>query len=80
MGIIVDEVSEVLDIDETNIEDAPSFGAGADTDFILGMGKTGDRVTILLDIGKVLSKEDTAMVVSAGPADSGQTDDEVVSE
>jgi len=60
MGIIVDEVREVLDIPAESIEDAPSFGASVATDFILGMGKTGNRVTILLDISKVLDPADVA--------------------
>ncbi|MCP4376368.1 MAG: purine-binding chemotaxis protein CheW [bacterium] len=54
MGIIVDRVSEVLDISSENIEASPEFGASVDTDFILGMGKTEDRVTTLLDISSVL--------------------------
>ena len=54
-GIVVDSVSEVLDIVEDQIEDAPSFGAGIDTDFILGIGKIKDDVKILLDIDKVLN-------------------------
>jgi purine-binding chemotaxis protein CheW len=53
-GIVVDHVQEVLDIDGENIEEAPQFGASVDTDFILGMGKVGDSVKILLDIDKVL--------------------------
>ncbi len=53
-GIIVDRVSEVLDIASEKIEDAPSFGTSVNTDFILGMGKIGDNVKILLDIDKVL--------------------------
>ncbi|MBN1420663.1 MAG: purine-binding chemotaxis protein CheW [Planctomycetes bacterium] len=56
MGIIVDQVSEVLDIDGGEIENAPNFGAAVDTDFILGMGKAGGRVIILLDIVKVLTR------------------------
>ena len=75
MGTIVDEVSEVLDIEENEIEDAPSFGANTNTDFILGMGKTKDRVTILLDIAKVLSKEDVVMVASAEADKASQTQD-----
>lgn len=59
MGIIVDAVSEVLEIAGVDIEDAPSFGKGVNTDFILGMGKANGKVTMLLDIGKVLTKEDT---------------------
>ena len=67
MGIIVDKVSEVLDIVGENIEDAPTFGVDVNTDYILGIGKAEDRVTILLDIGKVLTDEDvTAMTEVTG--------------
>jgi purine-binding chemotaxis protein CheW len=54
-GIVVDHVQEVLDIAGGDIEDAPQFGSSVDTDFILGMGKIGDSVKILLDIDKVLA-------------------------
>ena len=57
-GIVVDHVQEVLDIAGGDIEDAPQFGSSVDTDFILGMGKIGDTVKILLDIDKVLSGDD----------------------
>jgi len=60
MGIVVDQVQEVLDIVEDDVEDAPSFGVSVDTDFILGMGKTDDNVTILLDINKVLEEQEVA--------------------
>ncbi len=66
MGIVVDRVSEVLDIAAGNIEDTPSFGSDVRTDFILGMGKTEGRVTILLDISKVLSSEEIVAVRAAG--------------
>jgi purine-binding chemotaxis protein CheW len=60
MGIVVDRVSEVSAIGEADIEDAPSFGAGVRTEYLLGLGKarTGDgqgRVKLLLDIDRVLS-------------------------
>ena len=58
MGTVVDKVSEVQDIPGEEIEDAPEFGSNVDTRFILGMGKAGGRVTILLDIAKVLSSTD----------------------
>lgn len=64
-GIIVDHVSEVLDIPESSIEAPPSFGDSQDTDFILGMGKIGNSVKILLDIDKVISV-DEIMAVTAG--------------
>jgi purine-binding chemotaxis protein CheW len=54
-GIVVDHVQEVLDIAGKDIEDAPHFDSSVNTDFILGMGKVGDSVKILLDIDKVLA-------------------------
>jgi purine-binding chemotaxis protein CheW len=54
-GIVVDRVQEVLDIAGQDIEEAPNFDRNVDTDFILGMGKVGDAVKILLDIDKVLA-------------------------
>lgn len=57
-SIVVDHVQEVLDIVGDQIEDAPQFGSNVATDFILGMGKIGDSVKILLDIDKVLACEE----------------------
>jgi purine-binding chemotaxis protein CheW len=53
-GIVVDNVEEVLDIAGEAIEEAPQFGSDIDTNFILGMGKIGSTVKILLDIDRVL--------------------------
>lgn len=55
MGIIVDEVSEVMDIKAEQLEPAPSFGGSVSTDFILAMGKVGQKVVMLLDVDRVLS-------------------------
>ncbi len=57
-GIVVDQVSEVLDIPQDNIEDAPAFGADVQTDYILGIGKAQGRVRLLLDIDRVLSGQE----------------------
>ena len=57
VGIIVDRVHEVLDIDDEAIEPAPEFDAQTDTAFILGMGKINNSVKILLDIDAVLGNE-----------------------
>ncbi len=54
VGVIVDKVSEVVDILDEEIEPAPSFGADGGTDFILGIGKLRESVKILLDIERVL--------------------------
>ncbi|HSW30465.1 MAG TPA: chemotaxis protein CheW [Longimicrobiales bacterium] len=53
LGIIVDKVSEVLDILSQDIVDAPTLGNEIDTDYIMGVGKAGTRVILLLDIGRV---------------------------
>jgi purine-binding chemotaxis protein CheW len=66
MGVVVDKVSEVLDIAATEIEDAPSFGADVDTDYILGIGKAAGRVRLLLDIDKVLSSQDVVEIQARG--------------
>jgi len=65
MGIVVDKVSEVLDIAGEDIEDSPSFGADVDTEYILGIGKSQGRVKLLLDIDKVLSEKDTTAIKKA---------------
>jgi purine-binding chemotaxis protein CheW len=58
VGIIVDRVSEVLDIAAADVEEPPSFGADVETDFLLGIAKTQGRVRLLLDIDRVLSTQD----------------------
>ena len=57
VGIIVDTVQEVLDIESAQIDPPPPLGASVDTTFILGMGKVREEVKILLDINKVLNEE-----------------------
>ncbi|MBM4278787.1 MAG: purine-binding chemotaxis protein CheW [Deltaproteobacteria bacterium] len=65
MGIIVDEVSDVLYINRDQIEPPPSFGANIRTDFILGMGKVDQKVMTLLDIDRVLTEQEVALVESS---------------
>lgn len=60
MGVLVDKVSEVLNINSNDIEDTPSFGVSVDTAFLLGVGKTGDKVRLLLDIDKTINGENLA--------------------
>jgi purine-binding chemotaxis protein CheW len=60
-GLIVDRVQEVLDIGQENIDDAPQFGTDVNTDFILGIGKAGNSIKILLDIDRVLEGMGTLM-------------------
>ena len=58
IGIVVDAVSEVLNIKAEDIEDTPTFGTRLNTDYILGMAKMEGGVKILLDIDRVLSAEE----------------------
>lgn len=62
IGIVVDSVSEVLNIKGENIEDSPSFGTSLDSQYILGMAKLEGGVKILLDIDKVLTSEELTLL------------------
>ena len=72
VGVIVDCVSEVLDIPGSDIEPPPSMGGSVDTSFIVGLGKVGDFVKILLDIDYVLSTDELVDISSAA-ASAGAT-------
>jgi purine-binding chemotaxis protein CheW len=65
MGILVDAVSEVLDIAGSEIEPAPRFGGSVSTDFILGMAKAKGSVKILLDIDKILTQNEMESVLQS---------------
>jgi purine-binding chemotaxis protein CheW len=65
IGIVVDAVSEVLTISGEDIEDTPTFGAKLDTDYILGMAKMEKGVKILLDIDRILSGDEIAVLENA---------------
>ena len=65
IGIVVDTVSEVLNIKEDEIEETPAFGTKLDTRFILGMAKQEGGVKILLNIDKVLSSGEMAAIQNA---------------
>jgi purine-binding chemotaxis protein CheW len=65
IGIVVDAVSEVLNIKGEAIEDTPTFGTKLNTDYILGMAKMEGGVKILLDIDRVLSVEEINLLEKA---------------
>ncbi len=58
VGIIVDSVSEVLNIKAGDIEETPIFGGGFENNYILGMAKMNGGVKILLDIDRILGTEE----------------------
>ncbi len=65
MGLVVDSVSEVVNIKEEDIEDTPTFGARLSTEYILGMAKAGESVKILLDIDRVLTSQEMTLLEKA---------------
>lgn len=62
LGVVVDAVSEVLDIPTEDIEPAPTFGANIRTDFIAAMGKVRENFVIILNVDRVLAVEEMAML------------------
>lgn len=66
IGMVVDAVSEVLELGADQIEPAPSFGNRIRADFIRGMGKVNDRLVVLLDVGRVLSDDEISLLEQAG--------------
>ena len=70
IGIMVDAVSEVIEISSREIEPPPSFGAKIRADFIHGMGKVNGKFVIILNIMKVLSTEEIAMLSKIAGAEA----------
>jgi len=57
-GLVVDQVSEVLSLQASEIEDTPDFGRGVATPYLLGMAKTKGKVKILLDINRLMTAQE----------------------
>lgn len=65
LGLLADAVSEVIEIDEADIEDAPSFGANIRAEFIQGIAKRGEEFVVLLNANNTLSIRELAHLVEA---------------
>lgn len=65
LGLLADAVSEVIEMDDDNIEDAPSFGANIRAEFIQGIAKQGEEFVVLLDANNALSIRELAHLVEA---------------
>jgi purine-binding chemotaxis protein CheW len=63
-GLVVDAVSDVLDIPAVEMRVAPDLGASVDTRFISGMATVGERMTVLLDIDRLLSEDQVVVMES----------------
>ena len=62
LGVVVDAVSEVLEIPASEIEPPPTFGARIRTDFIAGMGKLNDGFVILLNVDRILADDELSQL------------------
>ncbi len=70
IGVVVDSVSEVLEIPANMVEPPPAFGARIRTDFIQGMGKVNERFVIILNVHNVLSVEEMALLSGAAQGEA----------
>lgn len=71
MGLVVDAVSDVLDIEKKDVQSAPDFGNKVDVTFLNGIGKSGDKLVSLLDIDRLLldsTVKDSSKDLSMAPA------------
>lgn len=68
LGVLVDAVNEVLEIPAADVEAPPSFGVHIRNEFILGMGKIGERFVILLDVARTFSVDELAGLASVAAA------------
>ena len=68
MGLVVDAVSDVLNIDKKDIQPPPQFGAKVDVSFLNGIGKSGDKLVALLDMDRLLSDSDLQEVAAVAAA------------
>ena len=69
MGVMADAVSQVIELQPGDIEAPPTIGAGVGVDYLLGMGKAGNKFVLILDIDKVLSPEE---LLAAAPKEEGR--------
>ena len=64
MGVVVDAVSEVYDIEEGEVRPAPDFGSVISTDFIQGLATVDEKMVIVLDINRLLNSDELELVDS----------------
>lgn len=67
VGMLVDAVNEVLEIQASDVEPAPTFGASIRTDFIQGMGKVRGKFVVILNLDGIVSEKDLAATGAAAP-------------
>jgi purine-binding chemotaxis protein CheW len=73
VGTLADSVREVMNLEPDHIEPAPKIGTKLNVEFIKGMGKQGEHFTIIIDIDKIFSTEELALVQEGQVDAAGQT-------
>jgi purine-binding chemotaxis protein CheW len=68
MGVVVDGVSDVIQLSSDNLHPSPEFGSILDTRYILGLGTVEDRMIIVVDIERLMTSQEMSLVESAGQA------------
>ena len=63
-GILVDEVLEIIPVPAADMEEPPAFAGGVDSNFIIGIGKIGERLVIALDIKKILTTKEKEQLLA----------------
>lgn len=67
-GVVVDAVSDVLDVEADQIRPVPDMGTTVDTEYLKGLTAVGERMVLLLDVDKLLQPQDAQMLEAALPA------------
>lgn len=67
VGLIVDAVSDVLDVRASDVDPAPDLGSGIEARFLQGIARLGERLVVLLDIDRLLATSSASLVVSGAP-------------
>lgn len=62
MGIVVDGVSDVITLTDEQMRQAPGLGSVIDTEYIMGLGTVDERMLILIDIEKLMSRSDMGFI------------------
>ena len=67
-GVVVDAVSDVVDVDAAAIRPVPDMGTAVDTEYLKGLTSVGERMVLLLDVDRLLQPQDAQMLEAALPA------------
>ena len=74
MGIVIDSVSDVLTLEPEQIRAAPAMGAVLGTEYLIGLGTVGQRMLILVDIGRLMSSADMGLIERVNDESSADAD------